>query len=498
MEIRDKIKNIKIIHWNCNSINNKIEEFKDFIIKFNPEIVLLNETKINDFMANVIFSDFVEYDYLHKQRSSKNGAGGVAIMIKKQLKFESFNIFGNLNLEILTIKIQLNKKDLIIASYYNPPDIQLSEKVFTILSEQKKDFLVNGDLNAKTRDIGCTSTNNNGVILEHILREHDCLTINDNVHTHNSFSGTSSDILDFVVCSASTFDSITKFQVLNEHDMTSDHFPIVLELNNGKMNINDVVKQNNDSYDPFNLNKANWVLFKSHLPKNTPTEILNDVEQLNDFVMSSLLNAANLSIPKTRKNTKYHKSLPNYILMLINKRKFHRKLAKKGKQGSKQAYNHLTKIIREEIDSLESVKWNTFLEKQGKNPTSSKPFWQRIKKYRGNNSSNTIPSLLYNDTLYETDAEKANLFAKILKKTFSDDQNDKFDDKFKIKVETIVNQHDYSRHNYKNRDCFNMKDLNRAIKSLKSFSAPGLDKVHNQMMKNTTLNFRRIILCLIN
>jgi hypothetical protein len=56
----------------------KIEEFTDFIIKFIPEIVLLNETKINDFMANVIFSDFVEYDYLHKQRSSKNGAGGVS------------------------------------------------------------------------------------------------------------------------------------------------------------------------------------------------------------------------------------------------------------------------------------------------------------------------------------------------------------------------------------------------------------------------------------
>ena len=89
-------------------------------------------------------------------------------MIKKQLKFESIIIFGNLNLEILTIKIQLKKKDLIIASYYNPPDIQLSEKVFTILSEQKKDFLVIGDLNAKTRDIGCTSTNNNGAVLEHI------------------------------------------------------------------------------------------------------------------------------------------------------------------------------------------------------------------------------------------------------------------------------------------------------------------------------------------
>jgi hypothetical protein len=135
--------------------------------------------------------------------------------------------------------------------------------------------------------------------------------------------------------------------------MTSDHFPIVLELNNGKMTIKDVVKQNNDSYDAFNYNKANWVLYKSHLPKSAPAEILNDVEQLNEFVTSNLLNAANLSIPKTRKNKKNHKSLPNYILMLINKRRFLRKEAKKGKQGSKQAYNHLTKIIREEIDSLE-------------------------------------------------------------------------------------------------------------------------------------------------
>ena len=74
-------------------------------------------------------------------------------MIKKQLKFESINIFGNLNVEILTIKIQLNKKDLIIASYYNPPDIQLSEKVFTILSEQKKDLIITKQTGYYTRAI---------------------------------------------------------------------------------------------------------------------------------------------------------------------------------------------------------------------------------------------------------------------------------------------------------------------------------------------------------
>ena len=96
----------------CNSINKKLEEFKDFLFKFNPDIVLLNETKLNDFIDNVSFSVLVNYDYLHKQRSSKNGSGGGFILIKKEIKFEIINIFDSLNLEILSIKIHKNKKDI--------------------------------------------------------------------------------------------------------------------------------------------------------------------------------------------------------------------------------------------------------------------------------------------------------------------------------------------------------------------------------------------------
>ena len=45
----------------------------------------------------------------------------------------------------------------------------------------------------------------------------------------------------------------------------------------------------------------------------------------------------------------------------------------------------------------------SFLENQGKNSISSKPFWQRIKKFRGENVSNTIPTLRLNNSVYETD-----------------------------------------------------------------------------------------------
>jgi exonuclease III len=118
--------NFKIVHWNCNSINNKQDEFKLFIQKHKPEIILLNETKINDFNANIFFNQIFEYQFLHKQRCAKNGAGGVAILIKRGINFSLSSIFDHLNIELLAINVKINNKNIQVVSYYNPPDVKLS------------------------------------------------------------------------------------------------------------------------------------------------------------------------------------------------------------------------------------------------------------------------------------------------------------------------------------------------------------------------------------
>ena len=84
-------------------------------------------------------------------------------------------------------------------------------------------------------------------------------------------------------------------------------------------------------------------------------------------MINSLLNAANLSIPRKQKNIIYKKSLPDYILLLIKKRKYYRKNAKQNDQDSRKTYNLLTKVIRKEIDALVNSNWNSFIAKQGKN-----------------------------------------------------------------------------------------------------------------------------------
>ncbi len=73
-----------------------------------------------------------------------------------------------------------------------------------------------------------------------------------------------------------------------------------------------------------------------------------------------------------------------------------------------------------------------------------------------------------------------------------------FDEEFMKKVDNVVKNHDFNRHNFNNKDLFNYRDLNKAIKSLKTRSAAGEDNVNNKMLQNTTVEFKLLILKLIN
>jgi exonuclease III len=67
-------------------INNKIDEFNDFCFKYKPHIISLNETKLNDFRADYILQ-INNYNTIYKSRNSmRNGAGGVALLIREDIK----------------------------------------------------------------------------------------------------------------------------------------------------------------------------------------------------------------------------------------------------------------------------------------------------------------------------------------------------------------------------------------------------------------------------
>lgn len=313
---------IVLVHWNCFHIANRIELLKKYMGTKKPDLVMLNEIKLDQQMSN--FSLDVP-DYITIAKPRKAGGGGVALLIREDLKYVEDRTLDSFGLELLSIKIRINNNDIRIISMYNPPSSKLNEELFRKIKEDGS-FILGGDLNAKHLEFGCTNNNANGQILYNIIDEHELVLLNNGEHTHNRFQKKGgSDILDLFICSRNLADKVSNFYV-EEDNMTSDHFPIVIEM---------------DFYpdralgrkvDRFNFNRANWTLFKEELINYCESHYNDDsdieIEQLNKNLSDCILKAALRSIPKIGEKT-YKMALPRKLIFLKQDRMTALRRAKK-------------------------------------------------------------------------------------------------------------------------------------------------------------------------
>jgi hypothetical protein len=159
-------------------------------------------------------------------------------------------------------------------------------------------------------------------------------------------------------------------------------------------------------------------------------------------------------------------------------------------------YNKLTGLLRFKIKEYTEKKRSLFLGSLGPYPASSSIFWNIINRARSQKNSSSIPTLRIGDSVFESDEEKANLFASILGKTFSEDVNSTdFDNVIYSYVEDFVSKIDYSDENY---DRCSLEELMSVLKNLRVDSAPGEDGLHNQFLKNLSPKGVILLLKLIN
>jgi exonuclease III len=107
-----KIKtNLKIIEWNCNSLISKLELIKQFIRANKPDILLLNETKCSQELANLNVQ-VNGYDFLINPRKvNPNFGGGVAMFINNKLSYNQVNEFNSFD-EFLAIKTKTKNTNI--------------------------------------------------------------------------------------------------------------------------------------------------------------------------------------------------------------------------------------------------------------------------------------------------------------------------------------------------------------------------------------------------
>ena len=284
------------------------------------------------------------------------------------------------------------------------------------------------------------------------------------------------------------------FEVCDNVDLFSDHLPIKIEFKNFSLKTELKSKE-------LDYSRANWTKFKNLLDEVKIDDILinDDVEMINEFLVKNINKAASDSIPWKKPNKHFHIKIPEYLRKLIKHKKY--LLKHKSDINSITNVNILSKIIKEEISVLRNNNWNSFTENIKNNPLSSKKFWRRIEtiKNDGRIKNNCFPKLFHNDLEYNTDIEKANLFARILNETFKDNENDKYDKLFKTNVENeMSNYFNQEQDLSSNKELVNLESISKILKNLKTTLSCGEDQISNIMLKNVGINIKKVIVHLFN
>ena len=151
---------MKISSWNVNSVRARIENIKDYLNKFSPNILLMQEIKSEE--KNFPFNEFEDLGY-HSYVFGQKSYNGVAIISKKKLENVSTDIIKDKLKQARTIsaEFEFKKRKILVINIYtpngNPVDTEKYDykkkwlndltKVLKKLGQKNENIILSGDFN---------------------------------------------------------------------------------------------------------------------------------------------------------------------------------------------------------------------------------------------------------------------------------------------------------------------------------------------------------------
>ena len=149
-----------ISSWNVNSVRARIENIKSYLLKYKPDILMMQEIKTED--VNFPYDDFSSMDYESHVFGQKS-YNGVAIISKNKLKNIRTDLIKDKlkQSRIISAEIEYKKKDIQLINIYtpngNPVDTEKYDykkkwlddliKQLKSLSKKNPNIILAGDLN---------------------------------------------------------------------------------------------------------------------------------------------------------------------------------------------------------------------------------------------------------------------------------------------------------------------------------------------------------------
>lgn len=121
----------------CARKLTKLDELRDILSVSDVDVISISETWLSDTICDSVLS--VEgYQIIRHDRIGRLG-GGIAIFIKKDMKFNilrvSENESGAINTEYIILEITIHGRKLLVCAFYNPPDVDCSALLDSLLGD---------------------------------------------------------------------------------------------------------------------------------------------------------------------------------------------------------------------------------------------------------------------------------------------------------------------------------------------------------------------------
>lgn len=453
-----KEEQLRIAFWNANSVSDKKQELTDFMEEERIDVMLLSETHLR---ATKTFH-IRNYTTYRTDRQTGRG-GGTAILVKRGLTHGELPEKETTNIENTGVRIKTKRGNIDIYAIYLPPSAALEEEEVKNLFEARRTTIAAGDWNAKHEDWNSKVRNGKGSTLKTLADKHNLTTIGPEEATHFSASTNTADVLDIAVARNLNW----SYTIETKPDLSSDHFPVVLDIAAEKDELERVTR------------KTCWERFRDlfHISKRTirnEEELEEAVEDLEERICAAK-DAATTTVQE-----KARSRLPLHLAQLKKeKRKAKRQYERTLHPDDKRRLNALTSELKDGVKELYNENWEKRLEEL---TTEDNSLWTTTRALTKRRTD--IPSVTNGQQTAVCSEEKAEIFADALAEQFKENPPNK-DRRFNQTIEQIgTTREDHTREEIE--DPITAEEIRETIKGLKKRKAPGREGITHEALKNLT------------
>ena len=467
---------INVLYWNANGLTDKMLAFLDYLSKHNVDVACISETFLKPNSKIDSHPDYV----IHRFDRVDRPKGGVAIIVKRNLKHQLQPSYNTKLMECIGIKVFINDTaSCHILSVYLPGgskgreiDQHLRDDINKI-TNLRGNYYICGDFNAKHREWNCNVANKAGRILQEMSGEF-MIYFPDSPTYYPEDRNKSVSTIDLMLSNSNL--ETTELQCT---EAMSDHCAVYFQIKTSKID-----RTENTVYR-YDYRNANWKKFKAQISRriednigenscNTTEEIENHIKILSELIME----ARNSSVKMKKINFESTKLTPEIKDLIKSKRSLRRRWQRSRDDQLKSELNHLQRIISENIKELKNKNWNKRL---AEIKPSNQTVWRIAKHCK--KGSKSMPPLTNLGKTFITNKEKASALSEYFREAHENPLEHN-DPQHTQEVNDTVKEALERDNNDENPELTDVNEIVSIIRNLKNPKAPGLDDVNNILIKN--------------